>query len=214
MNITRTAATAALALACCLTPLRAQAQSALTLADGSGTLMLGVMAGGTDRWLDGNDSLLERKLISVSHKVTDNGRAIAVEVRNNSLPDSLRLVWLIGGCDAPEGTETIVPEHCRDNVFNVEGTQVYVYHGRVMRLRMTRAIVPPGSETRICDSRSLGSPSEALNSPKKTDSPVLCGTTSVARGQAVYVCIFKPGRSSDHTYSGLPELFTQNNSEK
>ena len=55
------------------------------------------------------------------------------------------------GCDAIAPEPGIQPQYCKDNVFNVEGTQVTIYHGKVMQLRVTNLIVPSASSIRLSD---------------------------------------------------------------
>lgn len=195
--------------ASCVMSAIAQKSVSLALPGCAGTLYLGINGKGTDRWLTACDDALKKKWLTIDSTRIKGAPAVVVAVTNRNMPDSMRLAWMFGGCDAPETTHTIVPEHCRNNVFNVEGSQVYVYRGKVMGLRMTRAIFPPQSEVRLCDGRRQDTPATAFGSGKRTDAPVLCGMTKIDKGETVYLCIFSPHRNSDYTYTELPELMNK-----
>lgn len=206
-NMRKTAmAIAGIALVCAV-PIYGQPPAGYQMPGVAGTLLLGVTCGATNRWIapggeDGGESRLR-----IRHAATEGSRGFAVEVTNLSLPDSARLVWVIGGFDAPAPAPSIAPEHCKDNVFSVEGNSVAVYHGEVMRLRFTKALIPGASDARLCDGRKLTSPATALRSGKRTDAPVLGGSVTMERGKPIYISIGKPSRDADYTYAELPKLF-------
>lgn len=195
-------------------PVTAQKPVALSLPNGGGTLRLGISGNGTDRWLTDTDEAVRKGWISIDSARVEGAPMVVVAVTNRNMPDSLRLAWMLGGCDAPKATPTIAPEYCKDNVFNVEGNQVYVYRGQVMRLRMTRAIFPPLSEVRLCDGHRQETPATAFGSGNRTDAPVLCGMTVIGRGDTAYLCLFTPHRNSDYTYKQLHKLIGKNHKKK
>mgnify|MGYP000009661828 FL=1 len=188
-----------------------QPPRAFAPAEGAGGVLIGVAGGGTDQWVcPGGDNAFDGQ-IAVRHMQTDDKRSLAIEVTNLSLPDSTRLIWVIGGFDAPSQAAHIEPEHCADNVFSVEGNQVAIYHGEVMHLRFSKALVPPGSDVRLCDGRKQDSPTATFNSGKKTDAPVLGGSVTMERGKPVYISIGRPRQKECYTYSELPRLFGRKN---
>lgn len=65
--------------------------------------------------------------------------------------------------------------------FNVEGTQVTIYHGKVMQLRVTNLIVPSASSIRLSDGHKQDTPLTLLTSGKKTDAPVLAATCLIRK---------------------------------
>lgn len=109
--------------------------------------------------------------------------------------------------DAPE--PGIQPQYCKDNVFNVEGTQVTIYHGKVMQLRVTNLIVPSASSIRLSDGHKQDTPLTLLTSGKKTDAPVLAATCLIRKGEKVYFCAYKQNAKADYADYMLPELFYQ-----
>lgn len=170
------------------------------------TLLIGVAGNDADRWIDSQDELVTNGKLGIRYIPLKETQGYIVEITNRSLPDSVRLAWAIGGFDSPQAGDRITPEHCKDNVFNVEGSLVTVYHGKVMQLRVTQALVPPCSEVRLCDGRKQDTPTELFCSGKKTDAPVLCGFTSIKKGEKAYLSLYKPNRNADYAYYMLPRL--------
>lgn len=191
---------------CCATHAFGQTPAAYSMPNGRGTLLLGVAGSDGGRWITPAEGKVLDGKMAVRSVQFDGSRGFAVEVTNLSLPDSTRLVWVIGGFDAKHAEPTIRPEHCHDNVFSVEGSQVAVYHGEVMRLRFTKATIPSGSDVRLCDGRQLGTPVATLASGKQTDAPVLAGSVTIRRGEPAYISIGNP-RGTDIRYADLPHLF-------
>lgn len=186
---------------------QAQTPLAYSMPNGAGTLIIGTAGNGTDRWLDKKDMpLLKENGLSIRHVPLKDTVGFIIEITNLSLPDSTRLVWSIGGFDSPQGCNDIVPEYCKDNVFNVEGNRITVYHGKVMQLKVTQALVPPTSDIRLCNGRKPHTPLTLFSSGGKTDAPVLCGITPLRKGEKVYLCLYKPNRNADYTYPMLPRL--------
>ena len=105
-------------------------------ADGSGTLRLGIIENDSSRWLDEKQTQLHIDC----HPLSDT-KGFILEIENKR--EDITLGWAFGGCDATTPETDIEPQYCKDNVFNVEGTQVTVYHGKVMQLKVTNLIVPP-----------------------------------------------------------------------
>ena len=69
-------------------------------------MLIGVAGGGTDLWVcPGGDNAFNGQ-IAVRHIQTEDKRSLAIEVTNLSLPDSTRLIWVIGGFDAPPRPRT------------------------------------------------------------------------------------------------------------
>ena len=178
-----------LSLMVCYT-IHAQTPTAYPMPNGAGTLIIGITGSSTDRWLDSKDELIRNEKLGIRHIPLKDTQGFIIEVTNLALPDSARLVWVIGGFDSPQANARIVPEYCKDNVFNVEGNLITVYHGKVMQLRVTQAIMPTA----------------LFQSGKKTDAPVLCGFTSIKKGEKAYLCLYKPNRNADYTHYMLPRL--------
>ena len=194
-----------LSLMVCYT-IHAQTPTAYPMPNGAGTLIIGIAGSGTDRWLDSKDELIRNEKLGIRHIPLKDTQGFIIEVTNLALPDSARLVWVIGGFDSPQANARIVPEYCKDNVFNVEGNLITVYHGKVMQLRVTQAIIPPGSDVRLCNGKKQDTPTALFQSEKKTDAPVLCGFTSIKKGEKAYLCLYKPNRNADYTHYMLPRL--------
>lgn len=97
----------------------------------------------------------------------------------------------------------------KDNVFNVEGTQVTIYHGKVMQLKVTNLIVPSASSIRLSDGHKQDTPLTLFTSGKKTDVPVLAATCLIRKGEKVYFCAYKQNAKADYADYMLPELFYQ-----
>lgn len=196
--------------ACLIACLLLQAQTPTTgtypMPNGSGTLRLGIAGEGKDTWLDEDNSPIREKDLSIRYTPLKNTQGFVLEVTNRSLPDSIRLVWVLGGFDATHPSAVIAPETCRDNVFNVEGNHITVYHGKVMELRATQALVPSTPEIRLCDGQKQATPSSLFHSGKKTEAPVLCGMVFIAKGEKAYFCLYKRNRTADYTYDMLPQL--------
>lgn len=117
--------------------------------------------------------------------------------------------WAFGGCDATTPETDIEPQYCKDNVFNVEGTQVTVYHGKVMQLKVTNLIVPSASSIRLSDGHKQHTPLALFTSGKKTDAPVLAATCLIRKGEKVYFCAYKQNAKADYADYMLPALFYQ-----
>lgn len=192
-------------IVCHVLPAKAQYAGSYPMPDGSGTLRLGITGNGQDRWLKTNDTLMKESLI-IRHILLKDTQGFILKVTNHSLPDSIRLVWALGGFDSPTPSTDIAPETCRDNIFNIEGHQITVYHGKIMHLRVTQALVPPHIEVRLCDGNQQETPMTLFTSGKKTDAPVFCGTSYIPQGETVYFCLYKPNRQADYAYYMLPEL--------
>ena len=129
-------------IVCHVLSAKAQYAGSYPMPDGSGTLRLGITGNGQDRWLKTNDTLMKESLI-IRHILLKDTQGFILEVTNHSLPDSIRLVWALGGFDSPTPSTDIAPETCRDNIFNIEGHQITVYHGKIMHLRVTQAYRTP-----------------------------------------------------------------------
>ncbi len=108
-----------------------------SIPDGSGTLRLGIIENDSSRWLDEKQTQLHIDC----HPLSDT-KGFILEIENKR--EDITLGWAFGGCDATTPETDIEPQYCEDNVFNVEGTQVTVYHGKVMQLKVTNLIVPSG----------------------------------------------------------------------
>lgn len=185
---------------------QAQTPAAYSMPNGAGTLVIGTTGNGADRWLDKEDTLVKEKRLGIRHIPLKDTQGFILEITNLSLPDSARIAWAIGGFDSPQAGTRIAPEYCKDNVFNVEGNLITVYHGKVMQLKVTQALVPPSPDIRLCNGRKQDTPMTLFQSGKKTDVPVLCGITSIKKGEKAYLCLYKPNRSADYTYYMLPRL--------
>ena len=193
-------------LTACLLQAQAQTTGVYPMPNGSGTLRLGIAGTGQDTWLDEDNPLISEKHLSVRQIPLKNTQGFVLEVINLSLLDSICLAWALGGFDATQPSMTIAPETCRDNVFNVEGNHITVYHGKVMELRTTQALVPPSLEIRLCDGQKQTTPSALFHSGKRTEAPVLCGMTFIPKGEKVYFCLYKQNRTAGYTYYMLPQL--------
>ena len=96
---------------------------------------------------------------------------------------------------------------CIRDRFNVEGTQITVYHGKVMQLKTTHLIVPSASVIRLSDGHRQATPLTLFTSGKKTDAPVLAATCPLRKGEKVYFCAYKANQKADYADYMLPQLF-------
>ena len=197
----------------------------LQLPDGYGTLRLGVVWGEESCWLDECEMKNEGACYTLDVAFWKDGHVelvvcpltdaegFIVKATGHNLPANALLCWAFGACNdklsqgLPLGE--INPQACRDNVFCTEGNAFTVYHGEVMRLRITQGVMPSGSEARLSDARQQASPLALYNSGKKTDAPVLSALCAWQEGEALYLCVHKPGRNADYAYYMLPGLFDQ-----
>lgn len=184
------------------------------MSDGSGTLKLGIVTGNTSRWLTEKDNLLRQDKISVRCVSLSKTRGLIIEVENKDLPENTRLGFVFGGYDSPKPDKVIVPETCKDNIFNVEGTHVTVYHGKSGALKVTQLVVPVGAEMRLSNGRIMSTPLEVFESGKRTDAPVLAGICTLRKGEKLYFCVYKQNREADYADFMLPDLFKQENEKQ
>ena len=147
-----------------------------SMPDGAGTLRLGVIENNSSRWLDEKQTQLH-----IDCQPLSNTKGFILEIENKR--EDITLGWAFGGCDATTPETDIEPQYCKDNVFNVEGTQVTIYHGKVMQLKVTNLIVPSASSIRLSDGHKQDTPLTLLTSGKKTDAPVLAGTWLIRKGE-------------------------------
>lgn len=171
-----------------------------SMPDGSGTLKLGIIENDSSQWLD-----MQRHGLHVQCYPLSNTKGFILEVESPR-QDTL-LSWAFGGCDAPTSKNDIAPADCKDNVFNVEGTQITVYHGKVMQLKTTHLIVPSASVIRLSDGHRQATPLTLFTSGKKTDAPVLAATCPLRKGEKVYFCAYKANQKADYADYMLPQLF-------
>lgn len=195
----------------------------LQLPDGYGTLRLGVVCGEESRWLDkceitkdGTRYIIRSELwrdgsVELTLCPLTDAEGFIVKATRNNLPADARLCWAFGACNDKASQRPplceINPQACKDNVFSTEGNAFTVYHGEVMRLRITQGVMPLGSEMRLADAHKQESPLTLYNSSKKTDAPVLSALCPWQEGQPLYLCVHKPGRNADYAHFMLPELF-------
>lgn len=184
------------------------------MSDGSGTLKLGVVTGKTSRWLTEKDDLLKKDKIVIRCLPLSKTKGFIIEIENRNLPEDTRLGFVFGGYDSPQASKVIVPETCKDNIFNVEGTHVTVYHGKSGALKVTQLVVPVGSDMRLSDGRMMDTPLEVYESGKRTDAPVLAGVCPLQKGGKVYFCVYKQNREADYADFMLPDLFKQENEKR
>ena len=92
-----------------------------SMPDGAGTLRLGVIENNSSRWLDEKQTQLH-----IDCQPLSNTKGFILEIENKR--EDITLGWAFGGCDAIAPEPGIQPQYCKDNVFNVEGTQVTIYH--------------------------------------------------------------------------------------
>ena len=170
--------------------------------DGSGTLRLGIIENDSSRWLDEKQTQLHIDCHPLS-----GTKGFILEIENKR--EDITLGWAFGGCDATTPETDIEPQYCKDNVFNVEGTQVTVYHGKVMQLKVTNLIVPSASSIRLSDGHKQHTPLALFTSGKKTDAPVLAATCLIRKGEKVYFCAYKQNAKADYADYMLPALFYQ-----
>lgn len=173
-----------------------------SMPDGAGTLRLGVIENDSSRWLDAKQTHLHIDCYALS-----DTKGFIMEVENKR--EDITLGWAFGGCDATTPKTYIQPQYCKDNVFNVEGTQVTIYHGKVMQLKVTNLIVPSTSSIRLSDGHKQDTPLTLFTSGKKTDAPVLAATCLIRKGEKVYFCAYKQNAKADYANYMLPELFYQ-----
>ena len=173
-----------------------------SMPDGSGTLRLGIIENDSSRWLDEKQTQLHIDC----HPLSDT-KGFILEIENRR--EDITLGWAFGGCDAIAPESGIQPQYCKDNVFNVEGTQVTIYHGKVMQLKVTNLIVPSASSIRLSDGHKQDTPLTLFTSGKKTDAPVLAATCLIRKGEKVYFCAYKQNAKADYADYMLPELFYQ-----
>lgn len=171
-----------------------------SMPDGSGTLKLGIIENDSSQWLD-----MQKHGLHVQCYPLSDTKGFILEVESPR-QDTL-LSWAFGGCDAPTSKNDIDPVDCKDNVFNVEGTQITVYHGKVMQLKTTHLIVPSASVIRLSDGHRQATPLTLFNSGKKTDAPVLAATCLLRKGEKVYFCAYKANPKADYADYMLPQLF-------
>ncbi|WP_417128820.1 DUF4450 domain-containing protein [Phocaeicola sp.] len=171
-----------------------------SMPDASGTLRLGIIENDSSRWLDAKQEHLNIHCYSLS-----DTKGFILEIENKT--EDITLGWAFGGCDAITPETYIQPQYCKDNVFNVEGTQVTIYHGKVMQLKVTNLIVPPASSIRLSDGHKQHTPLELFTSGKKTDAPVLAATCLIRKGEKLYFCAYKQNAKADYADYMLPELF-------
>lgn len=171
-----------------------------SMPDGSGTLKLGIIENDSSQWLD-----MQRHGLHVQCYPLSDTKGFILEVESPR-QDTL-LSWAFGGCDAHTSKNDIDPADCKDNVFNVEGTQITVYHGKVMQLKTTHLIVPSASVIRLSDGHRQATPLTLFNSGKKTDAPVLGATCPLRKGEKVYFCAYKANQKADYADYMLPQLF-------
>lgn len=171
-----------------------------SMPDGSGTLKLGIIENDSSQWLD-----MQRHGLRVQCYPLSDTKGFILEVESPR-QDTL-LSWAFGGCDAPTSKNDIDPADCKDNVFNVEGTQITVYHGKVMQLKTTHLIVPSASVIRLSDGHRQATPLTLFTSGKKTDAPVLAATCPLRKGEKVYFCAYKANQKADYADYMLPQLF-------
>lgn len=171
-----------------------------SMPDGSGTLKLGIIENDSSQWLD----MQSHGLHVLCYPLSDT-KGFILEVESPR-QDTL-LSWAFGGCDAHTSKNDIDPADCKDNVFNVEGTQITVYHGKVMQLKTTHLIVPSASVIRLSDGHRQATPLTLFTSGKKTDAPVLAATCPLQKGEKVYFCAYKANQKADYADYMLPQLF-------
>lgn len=171
-----------------------------SMPDGSGTLKLGIIENDSSQWLD-----MQRHELHVQCYPLSDTKGFILEVESPR-QDTL-LSWAFGGCDAHTSKNDIDPADCKDNVFNVEGTQITVYHGKVMQLKTTHLIVPSASVIRLSDGHRQATPLTLFTSGKKTDAPVLAATCPLRKGEKVYFCAYKANQKADYADYMLPQLF-------
>ena len=90
-----------------------------SMPDGAGTLRLGVIENNSSRWLDEKQTQLH-----IDCQPLSNTKGFILEIENKR--EDITLGWAFGGCDAIAPESGIQPQYCKDNVFNVEGTQVTI----------------------------------------------------------------------------------------
>ncbi len=157
------------------------------------------------KWLNKGDiSFFVRKL--------NDTQGFIIKIVANDIPDNIRLFWAFGGCSGeeitPDKNKTLLkPEHCKDNVFSVEGNSFTIYYGTSRKLRILEALVPPGSDILLSDAHQQKTPLAFFNSGKNTDAPALSAITQLKNDDPIYFCFYKQNPKSDYNYFMLPELF-------
>lgn len=191
--------------------LSAQKETVFCLPDGSGILRFGLVTANQDIWLDTDKRPATDNLLSIEGRHLDETEGYIIEVSGTALPEGAMLAWTFGGCDSPGPVRDIHPEYCKDNVFSIEGTSITVYHGKVMRLRITQLVTSKPSDIRLADGHRQESPQTLFLSGKKTDAPVVASLCPIAQGEKIYFCLYKPNGKADYADYMLPDLFKKEN---
>lgn len=173
-----------------------------SMPDGSGTLRLGIIENDSSRWLH-----TQKNELNLHCYPLNDTQGFILEIENPK--QDMMLSWAFGGCDATQPEKVILPQYCKDNVFNVEGTQITVYHGKIMQLKVTHLIVPSTSSIRLSDGHQQTTPLLLFNSGKKTDAPILAAICPIKKGEKIYFCAYKANQKADYAGYMLPQLFHQ-----
>lgn len=191
----------------------------------AGTLRLGLIQGNESLWASEGKVKTTREgnttVYTVKNKLTGKGhltirvrplkdtQGSVIRVEAHDLPQGTELGWGYGGAGGEKAPETneILPAHCKDNVYSIEGHAFTLYYGTSRSLRIFNAIAPLGSEIRLSDARQLNTPLTLWQSGKKTDAPALAARCPITNDVPVYFCFYKHSPKADYNYYMLPELY-------
>lgn len=196
----------------------------------AGVFRLGLISGEKSLWLSGMSNPIAEKskekltftflnvlqtpseiILKICSLPDTNG--FIMELECSGLPQDAQFCWAFGagyGKEVEDKTkQMLLPEYCKDNVFNIEGNAFTLYYGEVMKLRIINGIAPRESEIRLSDTYQINSPLSFYKSGKKTDAPSLCGLFPAKEKEKYYFCLYRRNREVDYNYFMLPELFSK-----
>lgn len=136
----------------------------------------------------------------------------------------------------PESSFDMKPEYCKDNLYQIQANDFrlhYVFPKTISEAQLndfrlsgmlpdsvsskTRQLVgvfPPKATLKIVDAAKQQSPLHLLSTSASTNAPAIVGSLTVSEHDSFYFLIKKPETSTAITYSSLPNIFAEAETER
>lgn len=208
---------------------------ALNLPGMGGNLKLGVISGNAGKWLteakvlraryrpgsmlyDIKDPLLGNGTLHLSVLALSQGEGVIVKINAENVAPNVLLFAAFGGAtgqkpgkDAdidmnPEPYFSLSPAACRGNAYTIKKNTFKLSFGTIGNLWQLAGVFPSGTKLKLADAGRQASP-QALYSSLAGVTPLVCGTTTVRNGKAVYMLIQNAAGHKVPSASKLHDVF-------